>query len=134
MRNRIGAGPTAITLMMALVASAILLAPRPAAARPGYAAMVVDWQTGRVISAYRPDKLHAPASLAKVMTLYLVFEALDAKRLKLNQRLRVSVKARYTSPSRLGLRAGSTITVRQAILGLVTKSANDAPLSWSPKR
>jgi len=126
MRSQIGVRTLTMAFMAALVTSSVLLAPRPAAARPGYAAMVVDWQTGRVISAYRPDKLHAPASLTKVMTLYLVFEALDAKRLKLNQRLRVSVRAQYTSPSRLGLRAGRTITVRQAILALVTKSANDA--------
>jgi len=104
----------------------VLAAPNPAAARPSYASIVVDWQTGRVISNYRADKLHAPASLTKVMTLYLLFEALDAKRIKLNQRLRVSRHAQYTSPSRLGLRAGTTITVREAILALVTKSANDA--------
>lgn len=104
----------------------VLAAPNPAAARPSYASIVVDWKTGRVISNYRADKRHAPASLTKVMTLYLLFEALDAKRIKLNQRLRVSRHAQYTSPSRLGLRAGTTITVREAILALVTKSANDA--------
>jgi D-alanyl-D-alanine carboxypeptidase len=104
----------------------VLGAPNPAAARPGNASIVVDWKTGRVVSAYRADKLHAPASLTKVMTLYLVFEALDAKRITLDKRLRVSVRAQYTRPSRLGLRAGRTITVRQAILALVTKSANDA--------
>jgi D-alanyl-D-alanine carboxypeptidase len=115
------------TAMAATVAMVfVLAAPNPAAARPSYASIVVDWQTGRVISNYRADKLHAPASLTKVMTLYLVFEALDAKRIKLNQRLRVSRRAQHTSPSRLGLRAGTTITVREAILALVTKSANDA--------
>jgi len=103
-----------------------IAAPNPAAASPGYASIVVDWQSGKVISAYRADKLHAPASLTKVMTLYLIFEALDAKRIKLDQKLRVSVKAQYTRPSKLGLRAGTTITVREAILALVTKSANDA--------
>jgi D-alanyl-D-alanine carboxypeptidase len=115
------------TAMAATVAMVfVLAAPNPAAARPSYASIVVDWQTGRVISNYRADKLHAPASLTKVMTLYLLFEALDAKRIKLDQRLRVSHRAQYTSPSRLGLRAGTTITVREAILALVTKSANDA--------
>ena len=109
-----------------MVVAAVFVVPRVAEARPGYASIVVDWKTGRVVTAYRADKRHAPASLTKVMTLYLVFEALDAKRLRLNQRLRVSVKAQYTRPSRLGLRAGTTITVRQAILALVTKSANDA--------
>lgn len=109
-------------LGLVLVAGAI----NPAAARPSRATMVVDWKTGRVISAYNPDKLHAPASLTKVMTLYLVFEALANRRLKIDQRLRISRRAQYARPSRLGLRAGRTITVRQAILALVTKSANDA--------
>jgi len=114
----------------ALAAAAVLVlvvsTANPAAARPGYASIVIDWKSGKVVSAYRADKLHAPASLTKVMTLYLVFEALDAKRIKLNQRLRVSVRAQYARPTRLGLRAGTTITVREAILALVTKSANDA--------
>ncbi len=98
----------------------------PAAARPSRATIVVDWKSGRVINAYNPNKLHAPASLTKVMTLYLVFDALTSKRLKIGQSLRISKRAQFTSPSRLGLRAGGTITVRQAILALVTKSANDA--------
>jgi D-alanyl-D-alanine carboxypeptidase len=116
-----------VTALGALtVMSLVLAAPNPAAARPGYASIVIDWETGRVISAYRADKLHAPASLTKVMTLYLLFEALDAKRIKLDQRLRVSTHAQYARPSKLGLRAGTTITVREAILALVTKSANDA--------
>ena len=88
--------------------------------------IVVDAKSGKVLSSYRPDKLHAPASLTKVMTLYLTFEAIDRKRLRLNQRLRVSRRASYASPTKLYLRAGQTITVRQAILGLATRSANDA--------
>lgn len=119
---------TSVALAIAATAAMVfvLAAPAPAAARPGYASIVVDWKTGKVISHTHADKLHAPASLTKVMTLYLVFEALDAKRIKLDQRLRVSRRAQYTLPSRLGLRAGTTITVREAILALVTKSANDA--------
>ena len=109
-------------LGLVLVAGAV----NPAAARPSRATMVVDWKSGRVLSSYNPDKLHAPASLTKVMTLYLVFEALAKNRLKIDQPLRISRHAQFARPSRLGLRAGRTITVRQAILALVTKSANDA--------
>lgn len=122
--RRIGPLLASMVLVLGLVLAAGAI--NPAAARPSRATMVVDWQTGRVISAYNPDKLHAPASLTKVMTLYLVFEALADKRLKINQALRISRRAQYARPSRLGLRAGGTITVRQAILALVTKSANDA--------
>lgn len=122
--RRIGPVLAAVVLVLGLVLVAGAI--NPASARPGRATLVVDWKTGRVISAYNPDKLHAPASLTKVMTLYLVFEALADKRLKINQALRISRRARYARPSRLGLRAGGTITVRQAILALVTKSANDA--------
>lgn len=113
---------TVLVLGLVLVAGAI----NPAAARPSRSTLVVDWKTGRVVSAYNPNKLHAPASLTKVMTLYLVFEALANKRLRIDQPLRISRRAQFTRPSRLGLRAGRTITVRQAILALVTKSANDA--------
>jgi D-alanyl-D-alanine carboxypeptidase len=126
MWNSIRSTSVATAIAAAVVTAFVLAAPNPAAARPGYASIVIDWKSGRVLQAYRADKLHAPASLTKVMTLYLVFEALDAKRIKLNQRLRVSKRAQYTRPSKLGLRAGTTITVREVILALVTKSANDA--------
>ncbi len=122
--RRIGPVLAAMVLVLGLVLVAGAI--NPASARPGRATLVVDWKTGRVVSAYNPDKLHAPASLTKVMTLYLVFEALADKRLKIDQPLRISRRAQYARPSRLGLRAGVTITVRQAILALVTKSANDA--------
>ena len=95
-----------------------------AAAR--YAAIVIDTQSGRVLHAENADALRFPASLTKMMTLYMVFEALEQGRLKLDQRLPVSGRAAAAAPSKLGLTPGQTITVRQAILGLVTKSANDA--------
>jgi len=126
MSNSVRSVSVAVAIAAVAAMFFVLAAPNPASARPGNASIVIDWKSGRVISAYRADKPHAPASLTKVMTLYLVFEALDAKRITLDKRLRVSVKAQYTRPSRLGLRAGTTITVRQAILALVTKSANDA--------
>ncbi|MCZ6863737.1 MAG: D-alanyl-D-alanine carboxypeptidase [Alphaproteobacteria bacterium] len=122
--QRIGAVFAALVLALGLILFTGSI--NPASARPSRATIVVDWQSGRVMSAYKADKLHAPASLTKVMTLYLVFEALASKRLKIDQSLKISRRAQFARPSRLGLRAGGTITVRQAILALVTKSANDA--------
>lgn len=105
-------------------AFACVLAGSPALAR--YASIVVDADSGRVLHETNADTRNYPASLTKMMTLYLVFEAIDAGRLSLDQALPVSRRAAGQAPSRLGLEAGETITVRQAILALVTKSANDA--------
>lgn len=102
---------------------ALLCLASPAAAK--YAAMVVDADSGRVYYARNADDRNHPASLTKMMTLYLVFEALEAKRLTLGQKLTVSAAATRRPPSRLRLRAGQTITVEDAIQALVTKSAND---------
>lgn len=111
------------TRAFALVLFALALFSTPAAAK--YAAMVVDADTGRVYFARNADKRKHPASLTKMMTLYMVFEALEAKRLRLDQPLKVSKYAAKRPPSRLRLRAGQTITVRQAIEALAVKSAND---------
>jgi D-alanyl-D-alanine carboxypeptidase len=113
------------SLLAAIFALALAASPSSATAAPDHAWIVMDWASGRVLTAHHQDNRHAPASLTKVMTLYLTFEALDAKRLRLDQRLRVSRHAQRMRPSHLGLRAGQTITVRNAILALVTKSAND---------
>lgn len=99
-----------------------------AASSPAFAnsaAIVVDARTGDVLYAYQPDKPLRPASLTKMMTIYMAFEALETGRLRLDQKLTVSRRATWQRPSRLGLRRGRTITVKQAILALVTKSAND---------
>ncbi len=106
---------------MALV---FVLSGPPALAR--YASIVVDADTGRVLHAENADTRNYPASLTKMMTLYLVFEALDDHRLSLRQRLPVSRRAAGQAPSRLGLDSGETIRVGDAILALITKSANDA--------
>ncbi len=90
------------------------------------AAIVVDAETGTVLYARNADKRRYPASLTKIMTLYMTFEALEDGRLTLKRRLKVSRRAAGQTPSRLGLRRGQTITVEDAILGVVTKSANDA--------
>nr|WP_286208685.1 D-alanyl-D-alanine carboxypeptidase family protein [Azospirillum sp. A1-3] len=90
------------------------------------AAIVVDARTGQVLIDQDADAITYPASLTKMMTLYLTFDALDDGRLTLDQQLPVSSWAESMSPTKLGLRAGQTLKVETAILGLVTKSANDA--------
>lgn len=91
-----------------------------------YAGIVVDARTGNVMYSENADTLRYPASLTKMMTLYLVFEALESGRISLDSRVPISKNASAEPPSKLGLRPGSSITVEQGILGLVTRSANDA--------
>jgi D-alanyl-D-alanine carboxypeptidase len=91
-----------------------------------YASIVIDMNRGVVLHAVNPDKRRYPASLTKIMTLYMVFEALKQGKLTLGQRLHVSRRAAGMAPSNLRLTAGGTITLETAIYALVTKSANDA--------
>ncbi|MFA5041300.1 MAG: D-alanyl-D-alanine carboxypeptidase family protein [Bdellovibrionales bacterium] len=91
-----------------------------------YADIVIDAETGEVIHETASKDLRFPASLTKMMTLYLTFQALDSGRLDLDQYLYVSYNAARQSPSKLGLRAGQRIQVEDAILGVTTESANDA--------
>lgn len=93
---------------------------------PRYAAIVVDDKSGEVLHEVDADTLRHPASLAKIMTLYLLFEQLEAGNFKLDTALPVSAFAASQRPVKLRLKAGQTITVEDAIKGLVTKSANDA--------
>jgi D-alanyl-D-alanine carboxypeptidase len=93
---------------------------------PPYASIVVDGNSGEALQASNPDALRHPASLTKVMTLYLLFERLDAGKIKLDTPLKVSEHASDQDPTKLDLKAGDTITVEDAIKGIVTKSANDA--------
>jgi D-alanyl-D-alanine carboxypeptidase len=88
--------------------------------------IVIDAETGQVLSEENPDAITYPASLTKMMTLYLTFEALNAGRLRLDQYLPVSYAAASRSPTKLGLRPGESIAVQDLILGLITRSANDA--------
>lgn len=92
---------------------------------PRYADIVVDANSGDVLHAVGADSQRHPASLTKVMTLYLLFERLEAGKLKLSTPLEVSGNAAAQAPSKLGLRPGQTINVEDAIRALVTKSAND---------
>jgi D-alanyl-D-alanine carboxypeptidase len=108
-----------------IAAAVVLSAPLPAAANSKYAGIVVDAKTGKTLYSSSADARRYPASLTKIMTLYLVFEELEAGRLSLNSKLKVSKYASGRPPSKLGLKPGSTIRVKDAILALVTKSAND---------
>jgi D-alanyl-D-alanine carboxypeptidase len=92
---------------------------------PPYAAIVVDTNSGKVLEAANPDSPRHPASLAKIMTLYMLFEQLNAGKLKLDSRLTVSAHAAAQEPTKLGLEPGQTIKVEDAIKAIVTKSAND---------
>jgi D-alanyl-D-alanine carboxypeptidase len=110
-------------LTVLLIAGLSVLWPDPASAK--YASIVIDGHSGQVLHAANADTRNYPASLTKMMTLFMAFEALDEGRLKKNQKLKVSRRAAGQSPSKLGLRKGRTITVEQAIRALVIRSAND---------
>jgi D-alanyl-D-alanine carboxypeptidase len=96
---------------------------------PPFASIVVDGNSGSVLQAASPDALRHPASLTKVMTLYLLFERLESGRLKLDSPLKISEHASEQAPTKLGLKPGQTISVEDAIKGIVTKSANDAAVA-----
>ena len=93
---------------------------------PPFASIIVDANSGATLESSNPDSLRHPASLTKMMTLYLLFERLDAGKMSLDTEMRVSEHASEQDPTKLGLRPGQTIRVEDAIKGLVTKSANDA--------
>src|SRR5215472_8473577 len=90
------------------------------------ASILMDARTGAVLADDEPYLLWPPASLTKLMTLYLTFSALQSNALDLDQVLRVSSQAAGQLGSRLGLTSNSEVTVRQAILGVITQSGNDA--------
>src|SRR6516162_2730315 len=93
---------------------------------PPYSAIVLDVNSDKVLYSANADELRHPASLTKIMTLYLLFERLETGRLRLDTRLAVSEHAAEQAPTKLGLTPDQMITVEDAIGGLVTKSANDA--------
>ncbi len=92
---------------------------------PAFAAIVVDGNNGQTLYGRNEDELRHPASITKVMTLYLLFEQLEQGRLRLDSQLRVSAHAAVQKPTKLGLRPGATISVEDAIKAVVTRSAND---------
>lgn len=87
--------------------------------------IMVNAENGKVMYEMNADELRYPASLTKLMTLYITFNALENGHLKLTDKLKVSATAASRSPSKLGVRAGETITVKDAIMAVIVKSAND---------
>jgi D-alanyl-D-alanine carboxypeptidase len=128
----------AFALVATLVVAALLTTPaeaRPRKRAPaqgwhtGYSAIVVDAKTGKVLHETKADAVRHPASLTKIMTLYLLFEQIEAGKLKLDSKLKVSERAAGQAPSKLGLDEDDTIAVENAIKALVTRSANDVAVT-----
>ncbi len=109
-----------------VVGVAGLAAFSPALAQEKYASIVIDADTLETIHESYADEARYPASLTKVMTLYMLFDALNSGEVRLDEPLFISANAASQPASKLGLKAGSTITVGDAIKALVVKSANDA--------
>jgi D-alanyl-D-alanine carboxypeptidase (penicillin-binding protein 5/6) len=100
---------------------------------PRYAAIVVDAASGEVLYSRNPDSPRYPASITKVMTLYLAFEALQAGRLSLSDTVAISPQAAAMPPTKLGLRPGDTITVDETLRAVSVKSANDMAVALAEK-
>ncbi|KQU51313.1 hypothetical protein ASG72_16330 [Bosea sp. Leaf344] len=124
-------GIVAVALSAASPAEAARKKKRPAAGgySPPYAAMVVDARTGRTLHAVNEDAPRIPASITKVMTLYLLFEQLERGRFSMDSEFTVSSYAARQAPSKIGFKPGETIEVRDAIMALITKSANDVAVA-----
>jgi D-alanyl-D-alanine carboxypeptidase len=117
------------SLPLALILIGLGCGLSAAAAQPDpdrYSSIVVDATSGKVLEEDSADAPRHPASLAKLMTLYMTFEALRDRRLSLDEQVPVSPHAASMEPTKLGLVPGMPLTVEQAILGMVTLSANDA--------
>ncbi len=123
-----GRGVSAVraALVVLLILLAALWAGRADAAP--YAALVMDMRTGEVVHAEGADRQQHPASLTKMMTLYLTFEALETGQLRLDQRVRVSRHASRQPASKLYLKSGQRVRVRDLIRATAIKSANDAAM------
>ncbi|MCB1527600.1 MAG: D-alanyl-D-alanine carboxypeptidase, partial [Hyphomicrobiaceae bacterium] len=114
-----------LALQLLAAVTLLFIAPQSACAETKHAAMVIDANTGKVLYKSHADEPRYPASLTKMMTLYMTFELVERKRLKYSDRITISAQAAAQPPSKLDLKPGETITVRNAVLALVTKSAND---------
>ncbi len=109
----------------ALAAAVVFTAPQPAFANAKYAGIVVDAKSGKTLYASSADAARYPASLTKMMTLYVLFEEMERGRFNKKSQLKVSKKAAAQPPTKIGLRSGQTIRVDSAIRALAVKSAND---------
>src|SRR3954447_1615021 len=120
------AASVALGLVGGVAAEAQARGGATAVSGPVFAWILLDAETGQVLSEQNADVLTYPASLTKMMTLYLTFEALNQGRIRTDQLFTVSAFAASRSPSKLGLTPGEAVALRDLILGLVTRSANDA--------
>ena len=112
------------TLAIALAVTAVATAPVQANSK--YAAIVIDANTGKTLFSSNADEARYPASLTKMMTLYLTFEALKSGKIDKTTKVKFSKNAANEPPTKLGVKAGGSVTVETAIYSLVTKSANDS--------
>jgi D-alanyl-D-alanine carboxypeptidase len=117
-----------VALILSACVSAIPTAPRPIQSEK-YAAIVVDATSGAVLYQYAAEQPRYPASLTKLMTVYMLFEALDQGRIQKATPIPVSDAARKQPPTKIGFRAGETIDVDSAIRALVIRSANDVAVA-----
>ncbi|HZZ32862.1 MAG TPA: D-alanyl-D-alanine carboxypeptidase family protein [Phenylobacterium sp.] len=104
-----------------------------AASQTKYAAIVVDAKSGEILYAKHADSPRYPASITKIMTLYLTFEALASGKMHLDDRVMVSPHAAAQAPTKLGVRAGDSVSVEDAMDGMATKSANDMAVAMAEK-
>ena len=119
----------ALPALPATTGAELALAPQGSAQRRAHAAIVVDAATGTVLHEEDADSLRYPASLTKMMTLYLLFDALSEGRVSVDTPLVISAKAASQPPARIGLKIGGKLTVSQAIQALAVKSANDVAIA-----
>ena len=134
----IALGAAALTVVSPLATSAqaqipYLSMPSLPTTAPKYAAIVVDAKTGEVLYAKRADSPRYPASITKIMTLYLTFEALSSGRLRPDDTIIISPRAAAQAPTKLGLSAGDSLTVNEAMQALAIKSANDIAVALAEK-
>ncbi|MCB1682278.1 MAG: D-alanyl-D-alanine carboxypeptidase [Alphaproteobacteria bacterium] len=114
-----------ILLLFIILCTVVWTPPAQAASKPRYASLVIDAETGIILHQSGAQVSVHPASLTKMMTLMMLFEAIEQGKVRLNDRIKISDHAASMVPSKLDLKPGSTIRVEDAIYALVTKSAND---------
>lgn len=119
--------------LLAAIITATLVVAAPLSAMAGSASLILDARTGKVLSSENADVLNHPASLTKMMTIYMAFEAINRGKMNWDTPIVMSKYAASRPPTKLGVRPGTSITVREAILGMITKSANDAAAAMGEK-
>ncbi|MGV2099388.1 D-alanyl-D-alanine carboxypeptidase family protein [Rhizobium sp. 21-4511-3d] len=121
--------PKTMPLLLSAAFSASLFLGLASTSLAGQASFLMDAQTGQVLASANQDDLNYPASLTKMMTLYLAFEAMHAGRLSWDQKLTMSENAESKEPFKLAVGAGRKVTVREAVEGIIVLSANDAAVA-----